>query len=119
MEHLVTAAQAANQVGLGTFLAVAMALFFGVFIIMVMKQNEKREERYAQLAEISIANLEKKIDSYKDIVKEKMQVIEEANRMVKQEHALMITSLQKTAETLIELVTILKFNVNGKSEATG
>lgn len=111
---LAQAAKDANQVGLLTYLVVAITLFCGFIVVYVIYQNGKREERYAALVETHIVNLGTKIDLYKDTVKNQMVAVEEANRMVKNEHSLMTTSLQKISETLIELAAITKIMFNNE-----
>ncbi len=73
-----------------------------------MWQNGKREERYAKLVEKDIIELGTKIESYKDLVKERMVGIETANKATKDEHTLMLTALTKVSETLIQLAYICK-----------
>ncbi len=101
-------AQIAANVGLLNWLIVAIVLFCGALVGAVMWQNGKREERYAKLVEKDIVELGNKIESYKELMKEKMSGIELANRSTKEEHQSMIGSLNKVSETLISLAYICK-----------
>ncbi len=108
------AAQQANQVGLLTWVVVAMMIFCGAVIILVLVQNNKREERYAKLVEVHIEALGTKIDGCAGIIKDNMNVLTESARFQKQEHADMITSLRKTTETLIALAAVMKLPGNAQ-----
>lgn len=105
----------ASQVGLLTWIIVSIVLFCGALVFVVLYQNSKREDRYAKLVEVHIANVITKIEThglhienYKEMVKEKMNGIEEANRMTKQEHGLMVTTLTQISATMIELAAIVR-----------
>lgn len=102
------AAQVANQVGLLTWLVAAITLFCGSLVFVVIYQNGKREERYATLVENHIQGLSERINSYKEIIKERMVGIEEANRANKVEHAMMTAALKDVSETLTNLVFTCK-----------
>ena len=105
-EQIGQQAAIASQVGLLNWIVVAVMFFCGSLVFLVMYQNSKREERYAKLVEKDIIGLGEKMDSYKDLVKEKMSGIEEANRAQKVEHKTMLDSLQKVSETLVNLAAI-------------
>lgn len=111
--HLVAqTAIEANQVGLLTWLVIAITLFCGFIVVIVIFQNNKREERYARLVEKDLVELGTKIDIFHGVLKDKFTSIEEANRNVKTEHQAMVNSLQKMSQTMVQMCFILKMKPN-------
>lgn len=105
-----SAAQSANQVGLLTWVVVAVMIFCGSIILIVLFQNQKREERYANLVQIHLTGLESKFTEHKS-------TIDEANRMQKYEHGEFLKSLNKNTETLVALAAIIQGRLKLPKEA--
>lgn len=111
-------AQVASQVGLLTWIIVAITTFCGFLVIYVLHQSGREKERYAKLIEVHIENLGTKLDGHTATVNKTLGSVEEANRMQKSEHQGMTDALQKISATMVALTYICKGSPDAKPQHT-
>lgn len=96
--NLKEALELSQQYGIIAVVFFLMAFFLGGLIIYVLKQNERRENRYFDLVENKMASIEERTNERHEINQKALTSLAEADRRQREEHEVFLMNQKAGAD---------------------